>query len=257
MTPGASWEDQFNDWYDEEHIPLRMGLPGFYSAQRYRTPGGLRYLAVYELGSPGALETKEYGTVKNNPSERTSRMLSGVTEFTRYIGEEIGYTTRLDDLSFQASSLNAPLLYAVFFEVPDEYRGEFNDWYEKDHAPLLLECEDWLAVRRFRIVKGAPKSWTHLALHYLADERALHSPERLRARSTTWRSRLAKHSWFNPGYSLFNTWGPRSLTRVNPVKRKECVDGFESFPSDSPRTDRRPSAGGNTHWPLQTRPSAG
>jgi hypothetical protein len=24
MTPGPSWEDAFNRWYDTEHIPSRM-----------------------------------------------------------------------------------------------------------------------------------------------------------------------------------------------------------------------------------------
>ena len=29
MTPEVSRENEFNEWYDDEHIPLRMAVPGF------------------------------------------------------------------------------------------------------------------------------------------------------------------------------------------------------------------------------------
>ena len=51
MIPDADWEDRFNKWYDTHHMPARMAAPGFISAQRYRDPERLNYLAVYELAS--------------------------------------------------------------------------------------------------------------------------------------------------------------------------------------------------------------
>jgi hypothetical protein len=53
MTPGASWEDEFNHWYDAEHIPPRMEVPGFINAQRYRNVDGPAYLALYNLEDRG------------------------------------------------------------------------------------------------------------------------------------------------------------------------------------------------------------
>src|SRR5213593_1936117 len=76
MTPDASWEDEFNEWYDHEHIPLRVAVPGFRSAQRYRIQGKRNYLVIYEMDSPGVLNSPAYLSVKNNPSDRTRRMLS-------------------------------------------------------------------------------------------------------------------------------------------------------------------------------------
>ena len=64
-------------------------------------------------------------------------------------------------------------------------------------------------VRRFRIIDGEPERWTHLALHYLADSRALTSPERERARASPWRARLAQESWFNGKYFVFAKHGVR------------------------------------------------
>lgn len=206
MTPDASWEDDFNDWYDHEHIPLRTDVAGFVSAQRYVVPNTRNYLAVYEMASSAVLRTPEYQAVKNNPSERTRRMLAGVAGFTRYIGEQIG-----DYRSSATEGLDAPYLYTVFFEVPAERENDFNDWYVKDHIPLLMECEQWRMVRRFRIADGEPKPWTHLALHYIADPGALESPARERARASKWRARLAEEKWFKPQYSVYRRFCSRRL----------------------------------------------
>ena len=170
MTPDASWENEFNEWYDDEHIPLRMAVSGFRSAQRYRTEGSRTYLVVYEMDSAAVLKSPAYLSVKNSPSDRTTRMLSSVCGFTRYVAEQTGNYTRTAD---PAEALDAPALYPVFFEVPPQRQNEFNDWYETEHIPLLLECKDWLMVRRFRVVDREPESWTHLTLHYLRDARAL------------------------------------------------------------------------------------
>ena len=41
-------EDELNRWYDTEHVPERLALPGFRSAARYRSAERAgRYLAVY------------------------------------------------------------------------------------------------------------------------------------------------------------------------------------------------------------------
>ena len=204
MTPDASWEDEFNEWYDEEHIPVRMAVAGFRGAQRYRIRETRNYLVVYEMDSPAVLKSPAYLSVKNNPSDRTKRMLSSVTGFTRYIAEETGSYTRQAD---SAGGIDAPCLYSVFFAVPPERQGEFDDWYEKDHIPALLECKEWALVRRLKIADGEPKSWTHLALHCLLDESALDSPARHRARQSAWRARLAKESWFAPQYLVHHKLG--------------------------------------------------
>src|SRR6516225_5474724 len=90
MTPPPERESVFNEWYDHEHIPLRMGAPGFRSAQRYRDGQTLNYLAVYEMEAPDALATPEYGRIKNQPSDATRAMLASVSGFTRYIARSIG-----------------------------------------------------------------------------------------------------------------------------------------------------------------------
>ena len=45
----AQEEDEFNEWFDQEHLPLLAKVPGTVRARRYRTDGTPRYLACYDL----------------------------------------------------------------------------------------------------------------------------------------------------------------------------------------------------------------
>ncbi|MBC7781910.1 MAG: hypothetical protein H7125_17590 [Proteobacteria bacterium] len=212
MTPQPAWDAEFNAWYDTEHIPLRMACPGFVSAQRYRATASASYLAVYEMGAPGDLQTPEYSKVKGEPSALTRRMLGGVAGFTRYICRETSAQQREDTAG---DPLDAPLLYAVWFAVPAARRAAFDDWYRNEQLPTLLACPDWWLARRFEVVDGSPGRWTDLTLHYLGDRRALESPERASARSGAGRMRLAVEDWFRPEYVTFDRLGARQRARAS------------------------------------------
>jgi hypothetical protein len=63
IAPGA--EEEFNRWYNEQHLPAVMACPGFRSAARYESSlGEPRYVAVYELESEQALGTPEMQRVR-------------------------------------------------------------------------------------------------------------------------------------------------------------------------------------------------
>lgn len=76
MEPPAAFEEEFNDWYDTEHFPQRRGLPGFETASRWVCLSGWpRWLALYDLSSPEALKTPEYGAVSGENSTPWSRRI--------------------------------------------------------------------------------------------------------------------------------------------------------------------------------------
>jgi EthD domain len=190
MEPPPGWEADFHDWYETEHIPARMAVPGFDSAVRYEAlDGEPRYLACYFLADMGALATPAYARLKREPGERTARMLRNVRGFTRYLCDE---TFDSGDTGEESSAL-----YTVAFSVPGEQRAEFDGWYEDEHIPLLLRVPGWLRVRRYVVRPGGDgPPWTHLALHELRDAAALDRPERAAARDTPRRAALATRPWF-------------------------------------------------------------
>lgn len=197
MQPPPGWEADFRDWYETEHIPVRMEIPGFTEAIRYELLAGeedpTKFLACYFLHDIGALETDVYRRLKTDPSERTARMLGNVTGFTRYLTDQIsdtGATAGVDD-----SELG--VLYVVAFTVPEHDESDFEDWYEREHVPLLMKVPGWQRIRRFRVRPGGDgPAWTHLALHELRDVEVLDAPERAAARDTDQRRELASRPWF-------------------------------------------------------------
>lgn len=207
MKPDAAWTDRFNNWYDFEHIPLRMAVPGFCSAQRYKAKDSDAYLAIYEMRTIEALTTPAYQKVKEHPSEETKWMLENVENFTRYTCRQLSQFDKGDALG-----LDAAVMYAVWFTVPQDRLQDFDDWYEKDHIPLLMECDDWLMVRRFEVISGEPQPYNRLALHYLQNSSALDAPARVKARATPWRARLAAEPWFKGDYAVFDRCAPRQMS---------------------------------------------
>ena len=91
MDVDAEHEADFNRWYEEEHIPERMAIPGFLSARRFRAiEGAPKYLALYELESPEVLESDTYRYwYGEGRTEWTRRILERAANYVRNVYVEI------------------------------------------------------------------------------------------------------------------------------------------------------------------------
>jgi hypothetical protein len=59
-------EEEFNAWYNTEHLPGLSRVPGTIRAQRYlRLSGSPRYIACYELLSPAVMESQEWLAIRH------------------------------------------------------------------------------------------------------------------------------------------------------------------------------------------------
>lgn len=68
------YEQEFNDWYDNKHLPDILSCPGWLSGRRFQTLGeGPKYAAIYEVAGDWAFDTPEYHRV------------SGFFEFTPHV----------------------------------------------------------------------------------------------------------------------------------------------------------------------------
>lgn len=85
-----AFEDEFNRWYEEEHLGERMAIPGFLSARRFRAiEGAPKYLALYDLETPEVLQSAAYRHVAGaGKSAWTKRMESRFINARRnvYVG---------------------------------------------------------------------------------------------------------------------------------------------------------------------------
>ena len=90
--PPPAMEEEFNAWYDTEHLAERLAIPGFRSARRWTLdgPSGAgKYLATYELDAPGVLQTPEYLARFNNQSPWSRRCLAKTVVFKRWACEQV------------------------------------------------------------------------------------------------------------------------------------------------------------------------
>jgi hypothetical protein len=97
MEPSAGFEDEFNDWYDTEHFPQRMGLPGFETGSRWACLSGWpRWMAIYDVTSRAALETPEYLAVSlADATPWSKRVAARTTGRMRIVADQIAPGTAL------------------------------------------------------------------------------------------------------------------------------------------------------------------
>jgi hypothetical protein len=80
--PPPAMEEEFNAWYDTEHLAERLAIPGFRSAQRWVRGG--TYLATYELDSPEVLQSQPYLERFRNQTPWSRRCLGKCQTFKRW-----------------------------------------------------------------------------------------------------------------------------------------------------------------------------
>lgn len=81
---GAEVQAEYESWHTFEHVPERVGLPGFMEAMRYRSVDQpLRYFTCYSLRSLTALSTPEYRDVFTHPTPWSARMRLVLRNFYR------------------------------------------------------------------------------------------------------------------------------------------------------------------------------
>jgi hypothetical protein len=91
MHPPPAFEEEFNAWYDTEHIPERLAIPGFLTGLRYINVGGgaPRYAAMYDLDSHAVLETPDYLRVAYDRSSPWTRRVTARARVQRFAGDQI------------------------------------------------------------------------------------------------------------------------------------------------------------------------
>jgi len=169
-------EDEFNDWYDLEHIPERQRVPGFLLCQRWLgAENPKQSVATYDLESVAVLRGDAYRAIGGeNLSPWSKRITARCHRLLRFEGEEIlpGY-----QLSAGGGGL---LLVAMTPALAVE--TAFNAWYDTEHIPALARVPTVLSARRFRAAAGGPK---YVALYHLASPEVVSGADWRRASEST------------------------------------------------------------------------
>jgi hypothetical protein len=190
--PGSVDEAEFHDWYDREHGPARLAVPGFGRAYRYRALDEQKppWLALYDLDRPDVIDSPEYKALSANASDRDKSVAAGLATLDRRVYEQI---------SEDGSPVGrpAPVILAVAMSVPEGSEDDLAAWYTEEHIPMLLKVPGWRRIRRFRLTRaldgpgpGGPEPGSFLSVHELAGPEVLEDPGYRAAVSTPWRDQV-------------------------------------------------------------------
>ena len=87
-------------------------------------------------------------------------------------------------------------LLVVSFAVPIEALPVFDDWYDTEHSPLLLNAPSWLRIRRLYAPQAPDGELNCFVLHELADLEVLTGPDRDAATRGPKRAVVAEQAWY-------------------------------------------------------------
>ena len=140
------------DWYDNEHGPARLTVPGFNKGVRYKATDGATptWLAIYDLDSAAIGFSEPYKALVANHTPRDNANISRAQHLNRRIYDFINVTS-----SPAATTFPTKFAVVVTFRIQPELDAEFNKWYDEEHIPMLSKVTGFVRVRRYKLVDSA------------------------------------------------------------------------------------------------------
>ena len=106
-------KDEFYEWHSREHMPERVGIPGFRRGRRYvALEGAPEFFNLYEADSPEVLGGQDYLNRLNAPTPWTQRVLPSFRNVARSICR----------VAFTNGTGSGGVMLTMRFHVAAEYR---------------------------------------------------------------------------------------------------------------------------------------
>jgi hypothetical protein len=142
-----SYEAKYREWHTTEHIPERVGIPGFLTGQRYtRVRGGREFFMFYDTESVAVLGSEAYLRALNSPTVWTLESLKHFKNPLRNLYRKLAERGGVP-------SGTAKYVTCIRFNREDQPRSPHGDPSEAELS--ALETGDWARIRYFEIDEAA------------------------------------------------------------------------------------------------------
>ena len=177
--------DDFNAWYDTEHVPERLRTPGFINAQRWLGADDPKIsIATYDLESLDVLQSPAYRAIGGvNLSPWSKHVTAKCQRLCRFEADQT-----LPGQQAGPANAGGMMMYAM--NVPAEVDAEYNSWYNDEHLPALSSVPGCLCARRFKMAGGTHR---YLALYHLTAPEVQASDAWKKAAGTPWTAKMRPH----------------------------------------------------------------
>jgi len=160
--------DEFHDWYDNEHIPLRLNyLPSFLSGARYQSIDDIKpsWIAVYEIDDTKTFNDHSYTVLREKRSQREADILGRLEVLDRRTCEVVREVSEEAD-SRRTTGLRVgnPSQWVVTHGVgkaggaadEDEESKEVEKWLNEVVTKMgNNSVEGWVKTRVLKVLESA------------------------------------------------------------------------------------------------------
>lgn len=250
---------QFQDWYNNEHGPLRVRLTrciknGF----RYRATdvdgagkGKHEWMAIYDLTDTAELNKDEYLTLRGPPiqSDRERGIRPHVDIDRR--SYDLLKTWEAEDfqrLEQVTTQPQANIMVSVLLSLKPGHKAEEVDrWYNEEHVAMIQKVPGWRRTRRFITSPADGRAETeYLALHEYGPEVDFDGPEFRAVTSTPWTQDILANvvePMRRRVYTLNYTFGPA------PRDLAPLTQNVPAFHNEATGTKTSPGSGAGNGKP--------
>lgn len=179
-------EKEMDDFFREEYFTSLLSVAGVLSVRRCRLVQGEgpEHIVVWEVERPEVMEGEASKKAAFTPGGE--KIASYYTTRSETVYEEI-----IGFRQARYEAMKSDYLLIAQMDIPPEMEDEFNDWYNKEHVPLLMMVPGWMAAKRFRRIQGDyPK---YMTMYEIEGPWAREREEHERTHTTEWYQRIRPH----------------------------------------------------------------
>ncbi|KAG6907767.1 hypothetical protein DXG01_007480 [Tephrocybe rancida] len=190
-------EEEFDEWYNNDHAPARVALPDFSTALRYKAVDNKSpsRLAIYDITTPDALQSDAYKALSINASQKEKSIISRLALLNRRIYRRF---LTYQNPDFDPNSLPAKVTLVVGMAPGTEEKEEdHNRWYSEEHLALMSKVPGFIRARRYKFVSSvelagnadpasSPVAFPYITLYDWESTAYLNEPAYKEAISTPW-----------------------------------------------------------------------
>jgi len=193
-------EDEFNDWYDNEHAPARLALPGISTAIRYKATDGKppSWLATFDITTLDVLKSDAYRSLSANASPNEKSIVSRLATLHRRVYSRFATVQNLD---VGVTALPSKFTLVVGLAPSPDKEEDVNKWYEEEHLKLMSKVPGFIRARRYKLVsdvelagKADPNSpavaFPYVTLYDWESDAYTNEPSFKEAISTPWSAKV-------------------------------------------------------------------
>jgi len=167
--PIAGKDTEFNQWYDQQHVPDMLSIPGFTAAQRFVTVQAATptstlppYLVIYDVNTRDLDATNaevmhriKAGTIRKGKAID----YPGIVTFIYaplgppQLAKRLAGTKPPDRIAGHDELKTFELI--VFSNPVDAQEDEYNHWYDTMHVPDVLHVPGFISGQRFKLAQNA------------------------------------------------------------------------------------------------------